>query len=124
MHEEGNGFEDENGDEELEAGIKEALGIIEHETAEAEPDADNFWASNEFVEKLRALSNELGSLPGADTKTILFPGWDVEDGDQSILIQDAAHAILNEGVPFDEGTRISHKAIAALLHYIADMMEE
>ncbi len=124
MHEDGNGFEDENGDEELEAGIKESLGIVEHETEEDDPDADNFWASDEFVGKLRDLSKELESAPGADAKTALFPGWDVEDGEQAILIQEAARAVLNEGVPEDEGTYVSPKAIAALLHYIADMLEE
>jgi hypothetical protein len=123
MSTDNNGFDHEDNHDELEAGIKESLGIVEHEDIE-ESHSENFWASDEFVEKLRSLSNELSSTQDADTKKILFPGWDVEDGAQALLIQEAAEAILNLGTPPDEGTRVSPKAIAALLHYIADMLEE
>ncbi len=123
MSRDNNGFDHEDNHDELEAGIKESLGIFEHEDIR-ESYLEDFRASDEFVGKLRSLSNELSFTQNADTKKILFPGWDVEDGTQALLIQEAAAAILNPGTPPDEGTRVSPKAIAALLHYIADMLED
>lgn len=83
----------------------------------------NFNASPEFVAKLRDLSNELRSADEKG-KTVLFPGWDSEsDTEESFLIRRAATAILNPDLSRDEGSRIPPKALAAILHYIADMME-
>ncbi len=55
---------------------------------------------------------------------VLFPGWHegYEDNNEP-LIKEAAAAILAREVEPDEGTYVSQRAVAALIHYIADMME-
>jgi hypothetical protein len=54
----------------------------------------------------------------------LFPGWHEEFEEvREPLIKEAARAILASGVKPDEGTHVSQRALAALIHYIADMME-
>jgi hypothetical protein len=39
------------------------------------------------------------------------------------LVKEAAGAILARGISPDEGTYVSQKSLAALIHYIADMLE-
>lgn len=85
------------------------------------------------VEKLRQISQELASMPGAEQKTILFPGWDsnypeepeplIKKAARAVLAQKVARVILAEGLSPDEGEKVSLKEIAALIHYIADMLE-
>jgi hypothetical protein len=76
------------------------------------------------VERLREVAKRLEADPDAETKTVLFPGWYTGEAEETErLIKEAAAAILAGGVEPDEGTHISQKAVAALIHYIADMME-
>jgi hypothetical protein len=76
------------------------------------------------VQRLRDIANRLEVAPDIDSKAILFPGWHEDfEGDREQLIREAASAILAAGVEPDEGKYVSQKAVAALLHYIADMME-
>lgn len=76
------------------------------------------------VEQLRTVSNNLESDLLSQFKTELFPGWDKEyDDEQEKLVREAARAILAENLSPDEGTQVSHKSLAALIHYIADMIE-
>lgn len=76
------------------------------------------------VEKLREITGQLENDPLAKFKTTLFPGWDAEvENNQEVLIKEAAGAILAKGISPDNGTEVSQEAIAALIHYIADMME-
>ena len=78
----------------------------------------------ETVEKLREISKDLDSDPLSEIKKVLFPGWDEEvENEQELLVKEAAAAILANGISPDEGTRVSQKSLAALIHYIADMME-
>jgi hypothetical protein len=103
--------------------LKNSPAVSQEDFLQSSMTDPNFNASPEFVEKLRDLSNQ---LRGADEKgkTILFPGWDAEsDTEESFLIRKAATAILNPDLSSDEGSRVPPKALAALLHYIADMME-
>jgi hypothetical protein len=79
---------------------------------------------NESVEKLREISNDLDSDPLSEIKKVLFPGWDKEfENEQELLVKEAAEAILANGISPDEGTHVSQKTIAALIYYIADMLE-
>lgn len=81
-------------------------------------------SKDEIVEKLRAISNQLEADPLAQFKFTLFPGWDVEvENNQELLIKEAARAISADGILPDNGTHVSQKALAAIIHYIADMME-
>jgi hypothetical protein len=76
------------------------------------------------VQRLRDIANRLTAAPDVDSKAILFPGWHEDfEGDHEQLIREAASAILAAGVEPDKGKYVSQKAVAALLHYIADMME-
>jgi hypothetical protein len=76
------------------------------------------------VLRLRDVAKHLESDPDADEKAVLFPGWhEGFGGENAPLIKEAATAILAEGVDPDQGTYISKKALAALIHYLADMME-
>jgi hypothetical protein len=76
------------------------------------------------VERLREVSRRLEADPNTDTKMVLFPGWHEElEGDREALIREAASAILARGIEPDAGTHISQRAVAALIYYIADMME-
>lgn len=77
------------------------------------------------VDTLRTVSNDLDSNPLAQFKFVLFPGWDKEfEGKQEELVRQAARAILAENISPDNGTYVSQKSISALIHYIADMLEE
>jgi hypothetical protein len=51
-------------------------------------------------------------------------GNSVYEGEREQLIKEAARAILASDVKADEGTRVPIKAVAALIHHVADMMEE
>jgi len=74
-----------------------------------------------IFERLREISARLDREPG---KLVLFPGWhQEEEGLQEELIKIAAQGILAQNKLPDDGTYVSYKSIAALLHYIADMME-
>jgi hypothetical protein len=76
------------------------------------------------VERLREVARRLEAAPNAYTKMILFPGWheEFEEGREP-LIKEAATAILAQGIVPDESTYVSLRSVAALIHYIADMME-
>lgn len=79
----------------------------------------------EIVEKLRNASDELDQIKFAEMSFAVFPGWhegfeDAREPD----IKEAARAILAEGVTEDEHTLVSYKSLAALIHYVADMIEE
>lgn len=103
--------------------LKNSPAITQDEFSKSTMTDPNFNASPEFVEKLRELSNELRSADEKG-KSVLFPGWDSEfDTEESFLIRRAATAILNPDLSRDEGSRVPPKALAALLHYIADMLE-
>jgi len=103
--------------------LKNSPPISQEEFSKSTMTDPNFIASSEFVEKLRDLSNELRNADEKG-KSVLFPGWDNEaDTEESFLIRRAATAILNPDLSRDEGSRVPPKALAALLHYIADMME-
>jgi hypothetical protein len=85
----------------------------------------SLFSLRDFVERLRLLSNELEASPGSEARSVLFPGWDDEFRDKpEPHIKETARAILAEGVEPDEGTYVPAKSIAALLHFIADMMDE
>ena len=74
---------------------------------------------------LRDIADRLAAETNAATKTVLFPGWDEEvEEEAEPLIKEAARAILAAGVEPDEGTRVPLKSLAALIRYIADMMED
>lgn len=76
------------------------------------------------VEKLRVVSNNLEKDLLSQFKSVFFPGWDYDyDGEQAKLVREAAKGILAENISPDEGTYVSHKALSALIHYIADMIE-
>jgi hypothetical protein len=76
------------------------------------------------VLRLRGVARHLEAEQDAEEKTVLFPGWHEGFEEESEpLIRSAARAILAEGVGPDDGTYISKKEMAALLQYIADMME-
>jgi hypothetical protein len=76
------------------------------------------------VERLREVSRRLKADPNADTKMVLFPGWHEEfEGEREGLIREAARAILAQGLEPDDGTNVSQRSLALLIHYIADMME-
>lgn len=103
--------------------IKNSSVVSQEDFLQSTMTDPNFNASPEFVAKLRDLSNELRNSDEKG-KSVLFPGWDNEaDTVESFLIRQAATAILNPDLSRDEGSRVSPKAVAALLHYIADMME-
>lgn len=81
-------------------------------------------APDSMVERLRDIANRLSAAPNADTETVLFPGWhEGYEEEAEPLIKEAAKAILASGISPDEGTQVSVKSVAALLHYVADMME-
>jgi hypothetical protein len=80
---------------------------------------------NENVEILRSVSNNIDSDVLAKFKFVLFPGWDknIEDN-QEEYVREAAKAILANNITADEGTYVSRKSLSALIHYVADMLEE
>lgn len=88
------------------------------------------------VHRLRQAANRLESedaerLSSGKDNTVLFPGWDepfeeMEAGGQApagVMIREAARAILAETVAPDDGTRVTRRALAELMRYIADMAE-
>jgi hypothetical protein len=76
------------------------------------------------VERLREVSRRLEADPHANNKTVLFPGWHEKlEGERESLIKEAASSILAQGIEPDDGTPVSQRSVAALIHYIADMME-
>ena len=86
---------------------------------------------NQVMNELRANAEKLEAMPLKTT--ILFPGWDLEyearNGDDARIargarIRAAARAILAEGCSPDGGTNVHMKSVGALVHYIADMLEE
>lgn len=80
---------------------------------------------NEIIEELRKTSDKLDSLKYAEMSFAMFPGWHEGFEDESEpLIKEAARAILAEGISEDEHTLVSYKALAALVHYVADMLED
>jgi nucleotide-binding universal stress UspA family protein len=103
--------------EDLEAAVRQAMTLTRRSLEGSE-------RLYNVVERLREVSRRLEADPRSGTKTVLFPGWHEEfEGDREELIREAARAILAAGVEPDEGTHVSQKAVAALIHYIADMME-
>lgn len=93
---------------------------------EAEPFAPT-WGSAETVAGLRNAATLLGAEEGAERNGILFPAWVLEEEDEGdegpVLIRDAARAILGAH-GLEGGMHTSKKALAALVHYVADMLEE
>jgi hypothetical protein len=80
---------------------------------------------NEIVEKLRSVSNDLDEVKFAEMSFAMFPGWHEGFEDKNEPgIKEAARAILAEGISEDEHNLASYKALAAIVHYIADMLEE
>jgi hypothetical protein len=74
--------------------------------------------------RLRDIAKRLESEPDAETKTVLFPGWhEGYEEEAEPRIKEAARAILASSISPDEGTHVPLKSVAALLHYVADMME-
>lgn len=79
---------------------------------------------DDVVSKLREIATRLESTPNADNESVLFPGWhEGYEEESEPLIKEAARAILASGVEPDEGTHVPLKSVAALIHYVADMME-
>lgn len=79
---------------------------------------------DETVRKLREISTDLEADPLSEIKKTLFPGWHPEyEGSREELVKEAAGGILAQNISPDDGTYVSQKAIAALINYIADMME-
>jgi hypothetical protein len=81
--------------------------------------------NQDIVDQLRAISNTLDAISGADIPAVMFPGWHegFEEANEK-PIKEVASAILAEGLTEDESSVVSFKSIAALLHYIGDMMED
>jgi F420-0:gamma-glutamyl ligase len=81
--------------------------------------------NQEVVDQLRSIANAIASVSGADIPAVMFPGWHegFEETNER-LIKEAASAILAEGITEDESIVVSLKSIAALLHYVGDMMED
>ncbi|MDX6695296.1 MAG: hypothetical protein QOF02_2899 [Blastocatellia bacterium] len=80
---------------------------------------------NEVVQELFGISEKLSNIDDADTRTITFVGWhEGFDDPNAPQVREAAKAILASGLTEDEGTKVPLKSIAALLGYIAAMMEE
>lgn len=80
---------------------------------------------DEIVEELFELSEKLSNIDEAATRTVTFVGWhEGSDGPNAPSIREAAKAILASGLAEDEGTEVPLKSIAALLGYVAAMMEE
>jgi hypothetical protein len=103
--------------EDLESALKQAMAL----TRRSIQGTRKYY---NVVLRLRDVAKHLASDSEADTKTVLFPGWHAGfEEEREPLIKEAAAAILAEGIEPDEGTYISKRELAALLHYIADMME-
>lgn len=80
---------------------------------------------DEIVEELFEISEKLSNIDEAATRTVTFAGWhEGFDGPDAPNVREAAKAILASGLTENEGTEVSLKSIAALLGYIAAMMEE
>jgi hypothetical protein len=105
--------------EDLEEAVVKAMNLKCDALPKANPNS-----TDEIVQSLRDIANRLTATPNPATQTVLFPGWHegYEEGAEP-LIKEAARAILASGVSPDEGTRIRLTSVAALLHYVADMME-
>jgi hypothetical protein len=103
--------------EDLETAVRQAMALTRRSLEGSE-------RLYNVVERLREVARRLEADPRADTKTVLFPGWheEFEEGREP-LIKEAASGILAKGIEPDEGTHVSQKAVAALIHYVADMME-
>lgn len=103
------------------------------------------YASDELITVLRDVSRIMESSPQADNKTVFFPNWetptdelmrDADNGEvferateetfRARSIRRAARAIYAEVLdyPAEGGRSVSKQDVAALIHYIADMMEE
>jgi hypothetical protein len=103
--------------EDLETAVRQAMGLTRRSLEGSE-------RLYNVVERLREVARRLEADPRASNKTVLFSGWHEEfEGDREELIREAASAIFAKGVEPDEGTHTSQQAVAALIHYIADMME-
>jgi len=72
------------------------------------------------VQKLREAAEALQRTSGE----VLMPGWDEEEGESPQAIRSAARAIAGDDVDPDEGVKVSARDLAALVRYIADMLEE
>lgn len=85
-------------------------------TAEAAPT----FARSETVGLIRAAARTLNA---EDDGAVFFPNWDGSDGEQGALIRDAARAAFGGG-GIEGGRHTSKRAVAALIHYLGDMLEE
>jgi hypothetical protein len=103
--------------EDLEGALRQAMALTRRSL-------EGSSKYHNVVLRLRDVSNRLTSTPEAENKMVLFPGWhEGYEDDNEPLIKEAAAAILAKKVEPDEGTYVSQRAVAALIHYIADMME-
>jgi hypothetical protein len=103
--------------EDLETAVRQAMALTRRSLEGSE-------RLYNVVERLRDVSRRLEAEPQSDAKMILFPGWHEEvEGNRETLVREAASAILAQGIEPDSGTQVSQCAVAALIHYIADMME-
>jgi len=102
----------------LDEAVRKAMELKRIKLLETNSDKDD------VVSKLRDIANRLTSKPNADNEAVLFPGWhEGYEEEREPLIKEAAHAILASGIKPDEGKRVPLKSVAALIHYLADMME-
>lgn len=103
--------------EDLETAVRQAMALTRRSLEGTE-------RLYNVVERLREVSRRLEADPRGDTKTVLFPGWHEEfEGEREALIREAASAILAADIEPDEGTHVSQRSVAALIHYVADMIE-
>ena len=75
------------------------------------------WAN--IIERLRKVSLEIDSMPN---EKIHFPELILSDNQENMIFR-AASNIAKHGSS-DKGHKVGTKELAALIHYIADMVEQ
>ena len=96
---------------------------------EYDRDIDHLEATfTQPIDPMHALRLAAEALEAKSGK-MLFPGWDwdVVDAcctDRYCGIRHAGKAIIADGLSCDQGTRVPMQDLAALVRYIADMLEE
>jgi hypothetical protein len=91
--------------------------------ASAEPPRSAF-ASDEAVAQLRDIADVLEAAVGSGERSVFFPNWDDSD-DRTELIREAARTVWASYDPAgDGGGYTSKRALSALVHHVADMLEE
>jgi hypothetical protein len=122
----------------IEAGDADDLDVLEcgrclhrfEPAEEAEEVYEPAYAKAETVAGLRGAANLLEAEPDGGRHGVLFPVWPEREGEplaeedrRGELIRDAARAILGAHGR-EDGMHTSKLALAALVHYVADMLEE